>query len=99
SIDAKARASMAAGGARTVDPAETARIRTTLPIYIFAGDRDPVNHHLEWLRPLGERYRAAGISNVAEKFYPDGRHEMLNETNRAEVMRDTVAWLRRTLDK
>ncbi|MGC1678262.1 MAG: hypothetical protein WA740_12105, partial [Candidatus Binataceae bacterium] len=85
------------GGARTVDPAEVARIRKTLPIYIFAGDKDPVNHHLEWLRPLGERYRAAGITNVAEKFYPDGRHEMLNETNRTEVMRDTTAWLRRAI--
>ncbi|MFZ0657261.1 MAG: lysophospholipase [Candidatus Binataceae bacterium] len=98
-VDARATVSMATGGARTVDRAEIARIPKTLPIYIFAGDKDPVNHHLEWLRPLGERYRAAGISDVAEKFYPDGRHEMLNETNRAEVMRDTVAWLKRAIVK
>jgi alpha-beta hydrolase superfamily lysophospholipase len=98
-VDARATLSMAAGGARTVDTAEIARIRKTLPIYIFAGDKDPVNHHLEWLRPLGARYRAAGIADVSEKFYPDGRHEMLNETNRAEVMHDTVAWLRRTIAK
>lgn len=96
-VDARATVSMATGGARTVDPAEVARIRKTLPIYIFAGDKDPVNHHLEWLRPLGERYQAAGITNVTEKFYPDGRHEMLNETNRTEVMRDTTAWLRRAI--
>ena len=96
-VDAQATVSMAAGGRRTVDPAEIARIRKNLPIYIFAGDKDPVNHHLEWLRPLGERYRAAGITDVTEKFYPDGRHEMLNETNRAEVMRDIVVWLRRAI--
>ncbi|MHB8383787.1 MAG: alpha/beta fold hydrolase [Candidatus Binataceae bacterium] len=96
-VNAPSRASMAAGGARTVNPAEIARIRGNLPIYIVAGDKDPVNHHLEWLRPLGERYRAAGIRDVTEKFYPDGRHEMLNETNRAEVMNDTLAWLRHTI--
>jgi alpha-beta hydrolase superfamily lysophospholipase len=95
-VNGRARATMAAGGARTVDPAQLARIRKDLPIYIFAGDKDPVNHHLEWLRPLGERYRAAGIKDVTEKFYKDGRHEMLNETNRAEVMNDVLAWLRRT---
>ncbi len=98
-IDAKATISMAAGGARTVDTAEIARIRKTLPIYIFAGDKDPVNHHLEWLRPLGERYRATGVKNLTEKFYPDGRHEMLNEINRAEVMHDTVEWLRAVIAK
>lgn len=96
-VDARARASMAAGGARTINPAEIARIRKDLPIYIVAGDKDPVNHHLEWLRPLGERYRAAGITKVVEKFYPDGRHEMLNEINRAEVMNEILAWLRRTV--
>lgn len=96
-VNARARATMAAGGARTVDAAQIARIRKTLPIYIFAGDQDPVNHHLEWLRPLGERYRAAGIKEVTEKFYKDGRHEMLNETNRAEVMNDILAWLRRVV--
>ncbi len=90
---------MATGGARTVNPTEIARIRKTLPIYIFAGDKDPVNHHLEWLRPLGGRYRAAGIADVTEKFYPDGRHEMLNEINRAEVMLDTATWLRRAIAK
>jgi alpha-beta hydrolase superfamily lysophospholipase len=88
---------MVAGAARLVDPAELARIRKDLPIYIFAGDKDPVNHNLEWLKPLAERYRAAGIVNVSEKYYPDGRHEMLNETNRDEVMTDLVSWLRSTL--
>ncbi|HUY26675.1 MAG TPA: alpha/beta hydrolase [Candidatus Binataceae bacterium] len=96
-VDARARASMAAGGARTVEATEVARIRKDLPIFIFAGDKDPVNHHLEWLRPLADRYRAAGIKDVSEKYYRDGRHEMLNETNRAEVMNDILVWLRGAL--
>jgi alpha-beta hydrolase superfamily lysophospholipase len=82
---------------RTIDPAALAQIRKNIPIYIFAGDKDPINHDLEWIKPLAQRYRAAGITNVTEKYYPQGRHEMLNETNRDEVMRDLVNWLRRAI--
>jgi alpha-beta hydrolase superfamily lysophospholipase len=95
-INKRAMESMAASAVRLVDPVELSRIRSDLPIYIFAGDKDPVNHNLEWLKPLAERYRAAGVADVAEKYYPEGRHEMLNETNRDEVMRDLLSWIQRT---
>jgi alpha-beta hydrolase superfamily lysophospholipase len=94
-INKTAMQTMAAGASRLVDPAALAQIRKDLPIYIFAGDKDPINHGLEWLKPVAERYRAAGIANVSEKYYPEGRHEMLNETNRDEVMRDLVSWLQK----
>jgi len=86
-------ATMTASAIRLIDPAALAQIRKDLPIYIFAGDKDPINHNLERVRPLAERYRAAGIMNVTEKYYADGRHEMLNETNRDEVLRDLATWL------
>jgi alpha-beta hydrolase superfamily lysophospholipase len=38
-------------------------------------------------------YRAAGLTRVTTKTYPDARHETLNETNRHEVTADLVAWL------
>jgi alpha-beta hydrolase superfamily lysophospholipase len=98
-INKKAMESMTASMRRLVDPAALAGIRKDLPIYIFAGDKDPINHGLEWLTPLAERYRAAGIANVSEKYYPDGRHEMLNETNRDEVIRDLASWLQKALVK
>ena len=91
--------SMAAAAKRLVDPAALAQIRKDLPIYIFAGDKDPINHDLEWLKPVAERYRAAGIANVTEKYYPGGRHEMLNETNREEVIRDLVSWLQKAVPR
>jgi alpha-beta hydrolase superfamily lysophospholipase len=96
-VNKRAMESMAANAGRLADPAALGQIRKDLPIYIFAGDKDPVNHHLEWLKPVAERYRAAGITNVSEKYYPEGRHEMLNETNRDEVMRDLVNWLKKTI--
>jgi alpha-beta hydrolase superfamily lysophospholipase len=96
-INKKAMESMAASASRLIDPAALAGIRKDLPIYIFAGDKDPINHNLERLKPVAERYRAAGITNVSEKYYQDGRHEMLNETNRDEVMQDLVDWLKKTI--
>jgi len=96
-INKRAMETMAASAIRLIDPAELSRIRKNLPIYIFAGDNDPINHDLEWLKPLAERYRAAGIADVNEKYYQQGRHEMLNETNRDEVLRDLVSWLQRSI--
>ena len=98
-INQRAMQSMAEAAKRLTDPAEISRIRTDLPIYILAGDKDPINHNLEFLRPLAERYRAAGIANVTEKYYPDGRHEMFNETNRAEVLGDLLSWIRHAIAK
>jgi len=81
--------------ARMKDPAEIARIRKDLPVYIFVGDKDPINDDLRLLEPLTRRYREAGLADVTVKVYPGGRHEMLNETNRAEVVADLAAWLER----
>ena len=80
---------------RLKDPAEIARIRKDLPIYVFVGDKDPINQDLALLAPLVERYRAAGLTDLTVKVYPNGRHEMLNETNRAEVVADLTTWLAR----
>jgi alpha-beta hydrolase superfamily lysophospholipase len=80
---------------RLRDPAEIAKIRKDLPIYIFVGDKDPVNQDLALLTPLVDRYHDAGLTDLTVKVYPGGRHEMLNETNRAEVVADLTAWLER----
>jgi alpha-beta hydrolase superfamily lysophospholipase len=78
-----------------ITPDGLAQIRHDLPIYILAGDADPVNNNLEYLKPVAARYRDAGLKDVTERYYPAGRHEMFNETNREEVLRDLLAWLRR----
>jgi alpha-beta hydrolase superfamily lysophospholipase len=77
------------------EPDALKRIRPTLPIYLFAGDKDPLNSNLAGLTPLVERYKAAGITDVTHDFYPGGRHEMLNETNRAEVVANLGRWIAR----
>jgi len=81
---------------RDMGPAALAKIRPGLPTYVFVGDDDPINQKLERLTPLVHAYRTAGL-DVTLKVYPGGRHEMLNETNRAEVVADLLAWLDRTV--
>ena len=70
-------------------PRLAARIPKTLPILVMSGSADPVGAKLSGLLDV---YRAAGL-DVTAKIYKDGRHEMLNETNREEVTRDLIDWL------
>ncbi len=86
-------ASFARVAARLKDEAEIAKIPKSLPIYVFVGDKDPINQDLTLLKPLMDRYQAARLQNLEGKVYPGGRHEMLNETNRDEVVADLLAWL------
>lgn len=81
---------------RDMGPKALAKVKSGLPTYVFVGDEDPINRKLEGLTPLIEAYHAAGLK-LDLKVYPGGRHEMLNETNRAEVVRDLLAWLDKTV--
>ena len=78
-------------GAR--DGAErTGDVPDGLPVLVTAGERDPVSGGTVQARALAERLRAGG-AQVSERYYPDARHEILNETNRDEVEVDIVGWL------
>ncbi|MEL6344759.1 MAG: alpha/beta hydrolase [Myxococcota bacterium] len=69
------------------------KIRKDLPIYIFAGDKDPVGEMGASVKRLERDYQAVGIQDVTCTLYPDARHETLNETNRDQVTADLIAWL------
>lgn len=79
--------------ARATDVEKLKRIRPSLPLFAFVGDQDPINNHLEWFYPLLGRYRRAGLLNVSSHVYGGARHEVLNETNKAEVIANLVAWI------
>lgn len=64
-----------------------------LPIFIFSGDKDPVGKFGKGVIRLFNRYKKYGVKDVTYKLYKGGRHEMLNEINKDEVMKDVVDWL------
>lgn len=63
-----------------------------VPILIVSGSDDPLSRGTS-LRKLADAYRKRGVRDVSLKIYPGGRHELLNETNRDEVMADIVTWM------
>jgi len=69
------------------------RMKKTLPVIFFSGDRDPVGDFGKGVIRAYKSFLKAGMSDVTMKLYHEGRHEILNELNREEVFRDIVTWL------
>ena len=82
------------GGLKSIaDNMEVKNVPKDLPIYIFSGDKDPVGKNGKGVLKLVKTYKEHGIKDLTHKLYKDGRHEMLNETNKEEVIEDVIKWL------
>ena len=68
-----------------------------LPIYFFSGNKDPLSFGGFTVKLLAKKYKKLGSTDVTVKLYPDGRHVMLNETNKEEVVLDLSHWLNQHL--
>lgn len=76
-------------------PDQLARMDRDLPVLFLSGALDPVGAAGKGVGKAFESFRKAGMRELSLKLYPGGRHEMLNEINRAEVFADVLAWLER----
>lgn len=81
-----------AGMRQAADERSVHAIKKRLPIYLLSGADDPVHNKERGLSKLLAAYRGARLP-VEYKLYPEGRHEMLNETNRVEVVAQLLDWL------
>jgi alpha-beta hydrolase superfamily lysophospholipase len=99
SLTASSMESFVGAFERLADPSEIRKVRDDLPIYIFSGGDDPVGQKLAGVRVLIDRYRSAGITSISHDFYQGGRHEMLHETNRRDVITNLLVWLSDSLEK
>lgn len=80
------------GMARMYRKSMMAAIPLDLPILCCSGSRDPVGGMSGAVEALADEYRALGIKEVDCRIFPDARHELLNETNRREVMEYLADW-------
>lgn len=64
-----------------------------IPIYIFAGDKDPVGYFGKGIINLYQTYKTIGVKDLNYKLFEDGRHEMLNEINKDDVINEVIIWL------
>ena len=85
-------------GTRLADPIALRGIRKFLPLYILAGELDPLVSRMGNLDLLVQRYRSAGLEPAIAR-YPKGRHEILNESNRSEVVHGLLSWLNLTVNQ
>lgn len=81
------------GFSRTLRMSNLRKIRKDLPIYSFAGSRDPVGENGINVAKMDDKLEEAGLIDVTLKIYEGARHDMFHETNRDEVMTDLLAWL------
>ena len=70
-----------------------AKMKKTMPVYFMSGEADPVGEYGKGVSKAYKMFCDVGMKDVMIRLYPEGRHEMLNEINRADVYRDILNWL------
>lgn len=78
---------------RLCHPENLERIPKKLPVFLLSGDADPVGDYGKGVRKAYISLRAVGLEDIKVKLYEGGRHELLNETNRQDVMQDVYNWI------
>ncbi len=68
------------------------QIRKDLPIMFLSGDMDPVGDYGKGVVRASKLYKFADMEDVRLKLYKNGRHEILNDTMRDEVMNDVLSF-------
>ncbi|WP_136708223.1 alpha/beta fold hydrolase [Agromyces sp. H66] len=64
-----------------------------LPVLIMVGSDDPLGGARSAEKLADSYRRRSGLVDVELIVYPEARHEVFNETNRAEVRADLIRWL------
>ena len=75
------------------DKNNIAKMDVTKPVYFFSGAEDPVGDYGKGVEKAYKAFCDAGCKDVTIRLYPGGRHEMLNEKERAKVSADLLEWI------
>ncbi len=75
-------------------PSAIKSIRKDLPILFIAGEKDPVGDFGKGVRLVYNEFLS--WDKKAELFtYDNARHELLNEINKDEVIKDVIGWIKK----
>ena len=64
-----------------------------LPIYFISGSLCVIGNKTKSVVAMINRLKKYGVKDVTYKFYENARHEIFNEINRNEVIKDVIYWL------
>ena len=65
----------------------------SLPVFLIAGDKDPVANKGKAVRQTRNAFRNAGLTDVETKLYHNARHDVLEEFCKDEVWADVLSWM------
>lgn len=69
------------------------KVPRDLPVFLIAGENDPVGNSGLGVKRAAVSLRNAGVKQVECKLYPNDRHEILNEPDRYVVYKDVWNWI------
>lgn len=70
-----------------------AKMPQDIPVYAFAGSKDPVGLEGRGFLQLINNWKNAGVKDITYHLYENGRHEMMNEVNREEVLKNILHFI------
>ena len=70
-----------------------------LPIFLIAGEDDPVIQGKEKFKDLKRFLKSLGYKNIKNKLYKGMRHEILNERDKEIIYQDVLEFLRSDTNK
>ena len=70
-----------------------ARLPKALPLLLISGADDPVGGFGKGVRQTEAEYRKAGLTDVEVCLIQNDRHEVLNETDKAQVWQTLLDWM------
>lgn len=73
------------------------KIPSELPVLAIYGSDDPVGNYGKSIEKLLEIYRKNGLKNVSSKIYNGDRHEILNEDDSEQVVKDVFNWIEKNV--
>lgn len=72
-------------------------LNRNFPILLISGDKDAVSGYGKEIKAIYATWKNQGYQTVTMKLYEDARHELLQETNKEDVMKDILHWLEKNL--
>ena len=64
------------------------------PVLFLSGEDDPVGNMGKGVRWVCRMFSRIGMRNLSVRLYEKKRHEILNESNREEIFRDLLLWMK-----
>ncbi len=75
------------------DPKNISRVDKNLPVFLIAGNDDPVGDYGKGVQRCYSAYLTAGLNDVTMKLYKGARHELLNEYCKEDAYNDILSWI------